>query len=111
MRAKRIGPHRTNLIVRCTKCKNFCAADHANVSDIASATLTGTAAEPSLSPSICRFFAGKAARSLDGCNRRPAPKSVDNGDALRVMALRAPAAPLSDFVLRRSWVQRTRVRA
>jgi hypothetical protein len=70
MRAKRIGPHRTNLIVRCTKCKNFCAADHANVSDIASATLTGTPAKPSSSPSICRFFAGEAARSLDGRRRR-----------------------------------------
>ena len=34
MRAKQIGPHRNNLIVRRTKCKNFCAADHANVSDI-----------------------------------------------------------------------------
>lgn len=32
MRAKRIGPHRANLIVRRTKCKNICAADHANVS-------------------------------------------------------------------------------
>jgi hypothetical protein len=32
MRANRIDPHRTNLIVRCTKCKNFCAVDHANVS-------------------------------------------------------------------------------
>jgi hypothetical protein len=70
MRAKRIGPHRTNLIVRCTKCKNFCAADHANVSDIASATLAGSEAKPSSSPSICRFFAGEAARSLDGRRRR-----------------------------------------
>ena len=59
MRAKRISPHRNNLIVRRTKCKNFCAADHANVSDIRSAGLGGAAEaapEPGSSASMCRFF-------------------------------------------------------
>jgi hypothetical protein len=31
MRAKRIAPHRKNLIVRRRKCKNFRIAIHANV--------------------------------------------------------------------------------
>ena len=57
MRAKRISPHRNNLIVRRTKCKNFCAADHANVSDIRSTRRGGARARPrtgffSLDPAV-----------------------------------------------------------
>jgi hypothetical protein len=101
MRAKRIGPHRTNLIVRCTKCKNFCAADHANVSDIRRISRCGareTAAEPGSLAPICRFFRSGGGPGLRRLQQSPAPKIANNGDVLRVIALRAasrPCRPLS----------------
>jgi hypothetical protein len=89
MRAKRIGPHRNNLIVRRTKCKNICAVDHANVSDIRSVSRCSAheaAGQPTSSTSICRFFRSGGGPEPRRLEQSP---SSNNGDVLHVTALRA----------------------
>jgi hypothetical protein len=89
MRAKRIGPHRNNLIVRRTNCKNICAVEHANVSDIRSVSRWSAheaAAQPSSSTSICRFLRSGGGPEPRRLQQSPSP---NNGDLLRVTALRA----------------------